>query len=294
MHLLVQTIVLGLLTGGIYALIAAGLSLVFGVLRVVNFAHGAMAMLGAFAAYFATANTGVPALLGIPVAILAGGAVGYATNALLLRPVHQGKLQHPGEYVVIATFVLMQLILGAAIVGFGGTYRHSAGFWDSNLRISDWVAVSGNRVVAFVAAIGLLAGLLWAVYHTDLGRAWRALTQNRLGAQVSGLDVGRLSGYAFAAGAGLAAAGLTLMTPLFFVYPGSGSIVLMKGFVVVIVAGLGSIGGVLVGGLALGVVEALGTTYISSAYTDAYGFLIMIAIMMIYPLGIFGRSTRAL
>lgn len=294
MHLLTETVTLGVLIGGIYALVAAGLSLIFGVLRVVNFAHGEMGMIGAFAGYYAGANLGVPPVGTVVVAAMAGGAVGYATNALLLRPVHLAKIERPGEYALIVTFALSLLLVAAATTIFGPTFRRAESFWGQDIRVGDWIHVSGDRVVAFGGALVLLALLFWLIYRTDVGRAWQALTQNRLGAQIVGIDAARLANSAFAVGAGLTAAAAALLAPLYFVYPTSGVLMLVKAFVVVIIGGLGSIWGVLLGGLTLGLVEALGSTYISSAYRDAYGFIIMIAILLLWPHGIFGRDLRAL
>jgi branched-chain amino acid transport system permease protein len=294
MRLLTETVTLGVLIGGIYALVAAGLSLIFGVLRVVNFAHGEMGMIGAFAGYYAGASLGFPPIATVVVAAAAGGAVGYATNALLLRPIYLGRIERPGEYALIVTFALSMLLVASATAVFGPTFRRAESFWDYQIRLGDWLHVAGDRVVAFGGSLVLLGVLFWLIYRTDVGRAWRALTQNRLGAQLVGIDAARLANSAFGVGAGLTAAAAALLAPLYFVYPTSGVLILVKAFVVVIIGGLGSIWGVLLGGLMLGLVETLGSTYISSAYRDAYGFMIMIAILLIWPHGVFGRDLRAL
>jgi branched-chain amino acid transport system permease protein len=288
-HLLVQTLALGVLIGGIYALVAAGLSLIFGVMRVVNFAHGEMAMFGGYSAYFAASWMGLPALVSLLAALIVGGAIGYVTNSLLLRAAVRGRMDRPGEYVIIVTFALSLLLQASALAMFGPTYRTLSGFWAADVSLGTWIHVSGDRIVTFVAALILLGILLWMVYFTDLGRAWRALTQSPLGARVVGVDVLRLSSWAFATSAALAGAGGALLAPIYLVYPSSGTIALIKGFIVVVIGGMGSIVGSLIGGLLLGVTETLATNYVSSAYQDAYGFLLMILVLLLRPQGLLGK-----
>jgi branched-chain amino acid transport system permease protein len=292
-QLLAQALLLGLLQGGLYALLAVGLSLVFGILRVVNFAHGEFAMLGSFAAVFATAMLGLPVWLGLVFAAAAGALVALATNIVVLRPIYLSRMQQKGEYTIIATFMLSQFMIAAATVLFGTTYRRLPGLWDQNLNLFDFFYLSGNRLVAFAAAVVLIAGLFWIVYRTDLGRAWRALTQSPLGASVVGIDVHRQANYAFLVSGALAGIAAALLAPLMFVFPSSGTVALVKAFIVVIIGGMGSIGGALVAGLLLGMVEVLGTIYIASGYTDAYGFALMIAVLLLRPAGLFGKTGRA-
>lgn len=294
MHLFAQTIVLGILIGGIYSLLAAGLTLVFGVMRVANFAHGALYMLGAYAAYYVNIRLGLPMGIALIAATAFGGMFGYGISSVLLRPVHRGVIDQPGNYVLIITFGLT-LLVGAALVAIAGPEGHSVqGFWNTNLAIGSWLRFSGDRIVAFGGAVALIGALVWLVYHTDIGRGWRALTQNRLGATVVGVDAVRLSHLAFATSAGLAGAAGALVAPLYHVDPGIGEEALIKSFVIVIVAGLGSIAGALTVGLGLGVLEATGSIYISATYRDAYGFLLMILVLLLRPQGLFGRRLRAL
>jgi len=292
-QLFVQSLLLGLLQGGLYALLAVGLSLVFGILRVVNFAHGEFAMLGSFAAVFIVGMLGLPVWTGLIAAAVAGAAIAYATNILALRPIYLSRMRQKGEYTIIATFLLSQFLIAAATLSFGTTYRKLPGLWDQNLAIFDYIYLSGNRIVAFVAAIAMIALLFFIVYRTDIGRAWRALTQNPLGAAVVGIDVNRYANIAFLASGAFAGLAAALLAPLMFVFPASGVIALVKAFIVVIIGGLGSIRGTLFAGLLLGVVEVMGTVYIDTGYTDAYGFALMIAVLLFRPQGLFGRAGRA-
>ncbi len=292
MALLLQTLTLGILQGGLYALMAMGLSLIFGVLRAVNFAHGEMAMFGAYAAYFAVAGLGAPLPLAILAAGLAGGVIGFATNRFILAPIYTRRMDNRDQFVVITTFMLSQFLIAVATLAFGTAYRHVPGFWNHNLRLFDVIFISGNRLSAFAAAMLVVAALFYLVHRTDLGRAWRALTQNPLGAASVGIDVRRYADLAFATAGALTGIAATLMAPLGVVYPGLGVVVVVKAFVVVIVGGLGSIPGALVAGLLLGLVEALGSVYVSSSYTEAYGSLLMIAVLLFRPAGLFGLVQR--
>lgn len=292
-QLFVQSLLLGLLQGGLYALLAIGLSLVFGILRVVNFAHGEFAMLGSFAAVFAVTLLGLPVWVGLVAAAAAGGAVALATNWTVLRPIYLSRMRQKGEYTIIATFMLSQFLIASATLLFGTSYRKLPGLWDQNLNFFDTVYLSGNRLVAFAAAVILIGLLFFVVYRTDTGRAWRALTQNPLGATVVGIDVNRYANLAFLVSGAFAGIAAALLAPLMFVFPASGVIALVKAFIVVIIGGMGSIGGTLAAGLLLGVVEVMGTVYIDTGYTDAYGFALMIAVLLLRPAGLFGKGARA-
>lgn len=294
MQLLVQTLAVGVLMGGIYALMAVGLSLIFGVLRIVNFAHGALAMLSSYAAVLAVGVLGLSPYVGLVVAFMVAAALGYITNAVFLRPVFQGRLERPGEYAIIITFILSQFFVGAALALFGASYRSYPSLWPVNINLGGWVNASGDRFLAFGLAVALIAGLMYVVYRTDLGRAWRALTQQRQGAQVVGIDVVRYSNLAFAIGTALAGVAAVVLASLYIVYPNMGANILIKSFIVVIIGGMGSIWGALWAGLALGLIESLGSVYLSSAYVDAYGFLLMIVILLIAPQGIFGQRGRSI
>lgn len=293
-QLFFQSLILGLLQGGLYALLAVGLSLVFGILRVVNFAHGEFAMLGSFAAYFVVTALGLPVLAGLVAAAGVGALVAVLTNIIVLRPIYLSRMRQKGEYTIIATFMLSQFLIAAVTVLFGTTYRKLPGLWESNLNFFDYIYLSGNRLVAFGAAILLIGLLFWIVYRTDTGRAWRALTQSPLGASVVGIDVHRFANYAFLFSGAFAGIAAALLAPLMFVFPSSGVVALVKAFIVVIIGGMGSIGGALAAGLLLGLVEVMGTIYINTGYTDAYGFALMIAVLLLKPSGLFGTVGRSI
>lgn len=291
MELVSQTVVLGVVLGSIYGLLGAGLSLIFGVMRVVNFAHGAFSMVSGYAAYYAATTLGLPAVVALLAAVATGALCGYVTDAILLRPVHRGRVERPEEYTLILTFGLSILLTAAMLAVVGADFRSFPGYWDATLELG-WFRITGNRAVALGVAVTLTALLWLLVYRTDIGRGWRALTQSPVGARVTGVDVVRLSRLAWCTAGALAGAAGGLLAPLYTVYPTSGDRALVKGFVVVILGGLGSISGPLAAGLMIGLVEAFGSVYGDSAYADAYGFGFMILVLLLIPTGLFGRKVR--
>lgn len=289
---ILQTLILGTAIGGVYALMGVGLNLIFGVMRVANFAHGAFYMAGGYAAYFVTRATGAPMPVAVLGAMIAGAAFGYLVNALLLWPVYRSRIERPSEFTLIVTFALSLMATSAATVFLSPNYRKFDGMWPDTLTLFGLVSLSGDRLVAFAAALVLLGALLWLVYFTDLGRGWRALTQNRMGADVVGVDTFRLANYAFATSGALAAAAGAVLVPLYLAYPTMGETVIVKSFVIVVLGGLGSIAGSLAGGFILGWAEAFGSVYIGSGYTDIYGLAIMLLVLFFQPRGLFGSLER--
>ncbi len=294
MELFVQTLVLGLLAGGVYALVAVGLALIFGVLRIATFAHGEMAMIGSYAAFFFADATGANFILAIVAGTAAGGLAGWTMSATLLRSVHRGTVDRPAEYSLIITFALSQLLIASALNGIGAEPRRTEGLWSADLHMGDWVNISGDRIVAFLGAAVMLLVLVALINGTNTGRAWRALSDSRLGAQVVGVDVVRQANLCVAVASALAGAAGALLMPMFTAFPTVGNIVLVKGFIVIVLGGLGSVRGAALGGLLLGIVEVFPSTYVSGDFRDAYGFALMILVLLLFPRGMFGARVREL
>lgn len=294
METLLQALSLGIAIGGTYALMGVGLNLIFGVMRIANFAHGALYMIGGYAAFYAFTGTGLPIAVAMLLAIAVGGASGYLVNAVFLRQLYKTRVERPIDFAFIVTFALSMFLGSAAIATVGSGYKRLPGLWNENVHLFSSVQMSGNRIVAFVGALALIGLLLWVVKRTDIGRGWRALTQSLTGAEVVGLDVFRLANLAFATSGMLAAAAGSLLVPIYLAYPGMGSWVLSKSLIIVVIGGLGSIGGGLVGGFALALAEVFGAVYIDPNFTEVYGFAAMLLILLLRPQGLFGsRMDRA-
>lgn len=292
MEQLVQLLILGSLIGIVYALMALGLTLIFGVMRMVNFAHGEFYMLGSFA-YALTAENlvGLPPYVALLTAPTAAFALGWLTHRTLLRAPPPFSRFRYADYMLIVTFALSIVLQNLAIVLSGGGYLKPPSLASGNLVIGS-LNVSGDRLVAAGVALLLMAALWLFMRRSFVGRSWRAVTQSPLGAQVVGIDADGTSRLAFATAAALAGAAGGLLAPLYLVYPTNGVPALTQGFVVVILGGLGSIPGSLIGGLLVGVTNALGTGYLSSAYSGVYGFILMTIVLLWRPRGLFGERTR--
>jgi branched-chain amino acid transport system permease protein len=286
----------GLIISTFYALIALGLAIIFGVLRIVNFAHGEFYMLGGYAAYLVVSVLGMPPIVGVIAAAAALLVFGGLIEWTLIRPVYQGKVDRPDEYAIMITFALSVLLISLANSIFGPWPQRPAPIYRGRVEIGELI-VSGDRLAAAGAAVVLIVGVILVLRYTWMGRAVRAVSQDRAAAEIFGVDIDRTSMLAFGAGAALAGAAGALIGPVFNVTPPMGIIPVVKAYIVVVLGGLGSIPGALVGALILGQVESFATVLIPDttralAYKDAYGLIVLIVILLLRPQGLFGRKER--
>ena len=286
----------GLIISTFYALIALGLAIIFGVLRIVNFAHGELYMLGGYAAYLAVSVLGLPPVTGVIAAMAALLVFGGLIERMLIKPIYEGKIDRPDEYAIMITFALSVLLINLANSVFGPWPQRPAPIYRGRAEIGELI-VSGDRLAAAGAAVILIIGVILVLRYTWMGRAVRAVSQDRAAAEIFGVDIDRTSMLAFGVGAALAGAAGALIGPVFNVTPPMGVIPSIKAYIVVVLGGLGSIPGALVGALILGQVESFATVLIPDttralAYKDAYGLIVLIAILLLRPQGLFGRKER--
>ena len=278
-----QQVANGLVNGMGYVLIAVGLTLVFGVLRIVNFAHGEFYMLGAFVTFFAIKLLGVPYLAAVLLATVAVAGVGVLANQVLFKP-----LRREHEFTILMVSLGLSLLLanGGEIV-FGADPKYIASpFADEAVEIGT-VFLTWQRIIVLVAA-AILIGLVYLfIRFTTMGKMMQATAQNRDGAALSGVNIDWVHTYTFALACGLAAASGALLGPTAVIFPTIGEWAVLKAFIVVVMGGLGSMGGAVAGGLLLGVAEALGANYISIAFKDAIGYGIVVAVLLWRPAGLF-------
>jgi branched-chain amino acid transport system permease protein len=216
--------------------------------------------------------------------------LGLVVQRLLLRPMFVGAIERRDEYATVVTIGLMVFFRNVAIV-LGGPNQYAPGDY-AKPRTIGTLPISGNRFVALIAALVLLGLFYLVIRHTWIGRALRGAAQNRVGIQTAGINVLRLDMVAFGVGVSLAAAAGALLAPDFLVYPENGAISTFKGFEIIVIGGLGSIAGSIVGGVLLGLIEALGSVFVSAAYKDLYGFLLLIILLVLRPTGLFGERER--
>jgi branched-chain amino acid transport system permease protein len=285
---LLQHLVNGLVLGGTYALLGIGLTLIFGLMNVVNFAHGEFYTLGAYTAFASLALLGLPFLAAIPVAIGAGIVLGALCERVLLRPL-RGESIDSVMLVMIGLWIAMQ---NAELLGWGGVAKSIAHPFPTAPIVAGPLGIAPLRLFVFVTAIALIVAAQLVIHRTRLGRAMRATFQDADTAALMGVRIRRIHTATFALGSGLAAAAGALLGPIFLVYPSMGDLASLKAFSVVILGGLGNVAGATFGGLLLGVVEELGAGYVSSGYRDAVGFVIIILVLLLRPSGLFARSER--
>lgn len=285
---LLQHLVNGLVLGGTYALLGIGLTLIFGLMNVVNFAHGEFYTLGAYATFAGLALTGLNFFSALALAIVTGVALGALTERTLLRPL-RGESTDSIMLVMIGLWIAMQ---NSELLVWGGVAKSLPHPFPTAPWTLGPLGVAPLRVFVLSAALALIVSAHLILQHTRLGRAMRATFQDPDTAALMGVRIGRIHTATFAIGSGLAAAAGALLGPIFLVYPSMGDLASLKAFCVVILGGLGNIGGATLGGLLLGIAEELGAGYVSSGYRDAVGFVIIILVLLLRPSGLFARAQR--
>lgn len=292
LHLFSQYLLSGIVIGIIYSLMALGITFIYGIMKMINWSMGEFYMIGSYVQYALLASfLGWDRwYLALPLSMASVFVLGVIVQRVLLRPMYLGGIERRDEYATIITIALMVLFRNLAIV-LGGPNQYSPKDYAKPTTLLT-LPISGNRVVALVGTLVLLALFYVLTRRTWLGRAFRGAAQNRVGIQTAGVDVLRLDMLAFGVGVALAAAAGALLAPDFLVYPENGAISTFKGFEIIVIGGLGSIMGSVVGGLLLGVIEALGSVFLSPAYKDLYGFVLLIALLAVRPTGLFGERER--
>ena len=299
-YYVLSQIVNGLIFGLIYALIALGLTVVFSIMRVVNFSHGEFYMLGGYTLYALTAGAAalfslplvVPTIVALPLAMAVVAMFGVAVERGLLRPVYTVRMDRPEEYAIILTFGLSLFLQYGALTTVGPYEMTPGSFWEGSKHILGDLYLAGDRLFAAGTSAVLIGATLFFIYRTWTGRALMATAQNRVGATVVGVNPVRMNVIAMALAGLLAGAAGSLLAPVFLVYPDVGQIPVIKAFVIIVLGGMGSIPGAVVAALILGVVESLASVYISVAYRDVFAFLVLIGVLLFRPHGLFGQKER--
>src|SRR5438309_293427 len=276
MDQLLQHLLNGLLLGATYSLLGIGLTLIFGLMHVVNFAHGEFYTLGAYATFAALVPGAVNFFVAIPIAIAVGAVAGALCERVLLRPLRDASIDTV-MLVMIGVWIAMQ---NAELLGWGGVAKSVPTPLPTQPLTLGPLSLSPLRLFVFVVSGLLILGAHLLLAKTKLGRAMRATFQDRETAALMGVSIERIHTITFAFGAGLAAAAGALLGPVFVAYPSMGDLAAAKAFAVVILGGLGSVPGATVGGFVLAFAEELGAGYVSSGYRDAMGFILIIVVLL--------------
>ena len=290
-----------LVIGTLYALMALGLSLIFGVLKLVNFAHGESLMVGGYLYYF-LATSIIVSWLGLPLitALVASAPVlfffGVILERLFLRQAYQQKTARYDEYVILVTFALGIFLQNLALPLFGPYNRQAPAIFKGRIRIGELI-IAGDRLTGAAIAFIVMGLLFFFLYRTYLGKGLRAVAQNPGAAATLGINVARMRSIAFGIGIALSGIAGSLLGPIFLVHPIMGVPFAIKAFVIVVLGGMGSIKGTIVGAFILAIVESFGSIWIPDptralAYKDAYGLLLLVVTLLIRPQGLFGEKER--
>ena len=288
MDIFLQLLLNGVLLGGTLAIISIGLTLIFGIVRVVNFAHGEFLMIGMYAVYLMNQHFGLHPYA----AIIPAVALLFLLGAGMQRFIIQPLLAAEGHIQIFATVGVSIALMNAALMAFGAdvlTVSNPSGLGTSSLAIGPLRASSG-QVLTFLVSLALVGGLHWFLHNTFLGRAVRATAQHRNAALLMGVNVNRI--YIFAFGLGCACLGLAagMIAPQYPVFPTFGTFFVLTAFVIVVLGGLGSLSGALVGSILIGVVDSMAGYYIAPDLKEVVYFLIFLAILIFRPTGLFGAG----
>jgi branched-chain amino acid transport system permease protein len=285
--ILTTAVLNGLLTGAVYALVALGLTLIYGVLHVINFAHGALLTAAMFAAYFAFKTLGLDPYFAAFLLAPCFFVFGYALQRLVIGPSSHGDDRN----MLLVTLGLAVVIENGLLFAFRGDTRTidvPYAFQTINLGFT-FLAVP--RLVGFVAVFAVAFALWLIMTLTDTGRAIRAVAKEKLGAELAGIDVAHVYAVTFGLGTACVAIAACLLIPSYYVNPTAGNAFVLVAFTIVVLGGMGSVPGALIGGLVIGVVESLSSLFLGESLGQIGIFLIFIAVLLVRPRGLFGARA---
>ena len=285
-EIVIEALLNGLMLGAIYALIALGLTLIYGVLHIVNFAHGALLTVAMFAVWVLSARFGMDPYLSIAIVAPLMFAFGYVLQRFIIGPASHGK----DNSILLVTLGLSIIIENALLAGFQSDTR------TINTDYSFRVVEIGPLLLSFPRVVGLgvtvlTTLLLWLVLNrTDTGKAIRAVAKEKLGASLVGISVPHVYAMTFAIGCACLAVAAGLLMPSFYVSPKTGAAFVLVAFTIVVLGGMGSVPGALIGGLVVGLAEALAAQTVGAEWRGAVAFILLILMLLVRPTGLFGRK----
>ena len=284
---LIEQVLNGLVLGSIYALVASGLSLIWGSMKMLNFAHGELYMLGGFATYYAMTLLGLPWWLAIPLAMALVLLVGFGIEKLTIEPL----LRRPGwDYTpIVATLGLSIFLQNAALLVFGERFKNLPYFIEGSGTYFG-MRMAYQRLLILVVSVAVIVLFAQFLRRSKLGMALRAVAQDRDAATLQGIDVRGTYMWTFGISGALAALASAMVAPIFAINPWMGGTLLIKAFVVCVVGGLGDLRGAILGGILLGTAESLAVVLLSSEWKDVVSFAILIIVLWVRPSGFFGTK----
>jgi branched-chain amino acid transport system permease protein len=286
MSIFVQALISGILIGGVYALIGIGLTIIFGVMRVINFAHGDILMIGMYATYFLFTLLHVDPFLSIVITI----PLMFLFGALLQKVFINRALSAPPQNQILLTIGLGLIMSNSAMLAFTSDYKIlSTKYSSSSVKVAG-ISISSPLAISFAITVAITAALYWFLLKTDTGQAIRATAQDREAAMLMGINVRRMSMIAFGLGSALAGTAGALISPTYYIFPQVGSIFTLKAFVIVVLGGMGSVVGATLGGVLIGVAESIGGVYFGAGWKEVVVFVLFLLVLLFKPSGLLGKS----
>jgi len=287
LSILFASVLNGITTGAVYALIALGLTLIYGVLHIINFAHGASLMVALYGVYFLKQELGIDPYLALPIMVPAMFVFGYLLQRGVINRASHGK----DENILLVTMGISIILENLALLFFKSDTRNIETAYTLTTVSIGPAMIALPKLVSFAGALVVSAVLLAVMHYTDLGRAIRAVAKEKHGARLMGIDVDHV--YAMCFGIGLACLGAAacFLLPAYYVNPLVGSGFVLVAFTIVVLGGMGSFVGALIGGLLIGVVESIGGLYLGESLGQVGIFAIFIAVLLLRPQGLFGARA---
>ncbi|MFT3916821.1 MAG: branched-chain amino acid ABC transporter permease [Anaeromyxobacteraceae bacterium] len=288
MTLFLQSVISGVLVGGVYALIGIGLTIIFGVMRVINFAHGDLLMLGMYVTWLVFRFLGLDPFLSIVVT----APVMFLFGAFLQKTFINRALNALPQNQILLTIGLGLVMSNTVMLIFTSDYQILTTTYSSSSYSLGGISISQPLLFAFLITAAITGALYWFLLKTDTGQAIRATAQDRDAAQLMGINVGAMSVLAFGLGAALAGTAGALISPTYYIFPQVGGTFTLKAFVIVVLGGMGSVIGATLGGIIIGVTESLAAVYVASGLKELVVFVLFLALLLFKPSGLLGK-TRA-
>lgn len=287
---LMQVLISGLMLGGIYALVSMGLTMIFGVVRVINFAHGEFLMLAMFLVYWLNVLLGMDPYLSVIITVPVFFLFGVLVQRILIQPIQSA----PATIKIFSTLGLGFMLSNLALMLWNADYRSVKVSYSTAVINISTLSISVPRLVAFCVALLVAVFMFSFLTKTDIGKQIRAVSQSRQAALLMGINVKRIYMVAFGIGSALVGLAGSLLMPMYFVYPSIGALFSLIAFVVVVLGGLGNMYGAFIGGLIIGLIEALAGAFIDPALKEVIYFVIFILILLWKPSGLIsmGRGSE--
>jgi len=286
-----QTVICGILLGGMYALIAIGMTLIMGVMNIINLAHGSLVMVGMYVAYVCFIQFGIDPYLGMFIAMAVLFVIGCLLQKYMINRLVEVDSILPENQVLLTVGIMLVLTEVARLI-FKSDYRSVTTSYSSKTMMFGDMSISVPMLTGFFIAMLFTFLLHLFLTRTDIGKSIRAVAQDRDAAIYMGVNSSKITMITFGIGSALAAAGGSLLLPLFYLWPDIGHFFTAKAFIITILGGLGSTMGAGIGGLVLGIAESLGATYISMGYKDIVGLVIFLLVLLFLPGGFSSLAKR--